>query len=73
MWDMRCRTMDLGHGIRVCASWDMRHGIKDARRTGICDVGYGTPDAIRCVISDAGHEMRNMECGTGDSNRTRDT
>ena len=32
MWDMGCRTMDLGHGNRVCASGDMRHGIRDARR-----------------------------------------
>ena len=27
MWDMGCRTMDLGHGNRVCASGDMRYGI----------------------------------------------
>ena len=32
MWDMGCRTMDLGHENRVCASGDMRHGIGDARR-----------------------------------------
>ena len=32
MWDMGCRTMDLGHGNRVCASGDMRNGIRDARR-----------------------------------------
>ena len=32
MWDMGCRTVDLGLGNRVCASGDMRHEIGDARR-----------------------------------------